>query len=347
MPTPEPTAPLAPHTPSAQALPPSGASVWQALRAIPGLCGQLYPKGDVLSRLMRGQLALQMLWRLGLHLRLLRFYQADPLGAELLPHQPYLLRKIHRVYPHRGLTPAQRADWQMQHHRWMLTLLGETLARQALLDDTAVACRVALPKGAGLLPVRLRPASNKHHREGDLVLELCDPFGTRLYALAFSFETTPQGPGVLVGALQGQTVSADTARHITKLSLGLRPINLLVFVLQTLAWHWGVVQVRAVGLTRHIYAGHHLASQVRFDYDEFWASVGGVPDGAGFFILPRQPQRRERQDIPSHKRSQYQRRYDWMDTLAQDIGQWVATHRATQPADAPASVPPGAQRPAA
>lgn len=296
-------------------------TAWQHLRALPGLLRSVYPGVQPQAMLARAWLLGQTLGRFGLHRRLMDAMTHPPFAAMFARH-PRLLRKLHLTYPCRGLGAAQRLDWLLGHSRATLTLLGPRLAEQVWLSDHAVSCRVNLPQGHGQLPVLLRMAHRKHMREGDLTLELLDPFGTKLYALTFSFQPTPPGPELLIGAMQGQMPLALT-KHITKLSLGLRPPNLLLIVLQALACHLGVVRLRACGRSRHIHHGSDRAERVQFDYDGFWASVGGVADGQGFFELPVQPARRSHDETPSHKRSQYRRRYAWMDELHADVGRWL------------------------
>jgi uncharacterized protein VirK/YbjX len=307
--------------------------------AIPALCREIYPESGWQERLWRAWLGAVMLRRFALHQALLDFFEADPVLHQILLQQPYLLRKVHRAYPYHGLNPHQRGAWLFSHYRLMLQLLGPALTRAAVLEDQAIVCRVALPEGRGLLPVLLRPAIQKHQREGDLLLELRDPFGTKLYALTFSFEATPSGPGVFIGALQGQLVDVDLARHLTKLSLGVRPVNLMLFVLQTLAQQWGAQHIRATGRERHIHAGSDKAKRVHFDYDAFWQTIGGTPDGDGFFQLPLVPQRRSLEDIPSNKRSQYRRRYAWLDSLAADIQNYLHEQARQIPQEGVAQTP--------
>jgi uncharacterized protein VirK/YbjX len=241
---------------------------------------------------------------------------------------PKLFAKIYRDYPCKGFGVAERAAHLRAHHEIAGPLLGPGLLAQVMLTDDTVLCRVALPHGQGMLGIHLIHAHH-YEREGELTMVLKDPFGTPLYALAFSFERVGSslGCGVLIGVLQGQ-LSLDVARHVTKLSLGVRPPNLLVFALQVFARELGMARLRAVGQARHIYHDTSLAQKTHFDYDAFWASVGGVPDGTGFYELPLVARQRTAAETPAQKRAQYQRRYAWLATLDADISAWLAAQRA-------------------
>jgi len=261
-----------------------------------------------------------------LHRILLALFD-QPVLREVAALHPKLFAKIYRDYPCKGYSVEQRAAHLQAHHEIAGPLLGAGLLAKVMLTDDTVLCRVALPQGQGLMAIHLIHAHH-YEREGELTLVLKDPFGTPLYALAFSLERLgpDTGCGILIGVVQGQ-LSLEVARHVTKLCLGVRPPNLLVFALQVFTRELGLARLRGVGQARHIYHDTSLASKTHFDYDAFWASVGGVADGEGFYALPIGPRRRTAAETPAHKRAQYQRRYAWLDTLDADISAWLKAER--------------------
>lgn len=304
----------------------------QALQALAGIASharRVYPRGDWRSQRLRWRLAARMVWHLPAHQDGEQLFR-HPTLQPLLAADPRMLRKIYNDYPCKGLKVAERAQRLRTHHEMALALLGPTLLGQVLADDSTVLCRAALPQGRGVLTIHLVRA-HRFEREGELSLVLTDPFGTGLYALTFSFERPAGRPGILVGALQGR-LPLEVSRDLTKFCLGVRPPNLLVFALQVLATELELGHIRAVGLDRHVSEGTRAADRLHFDYDAFWASVGGVGDGAGFFDLPVQARERHRDDIPANKRSQYSRRYAWLAQLRADMQTWLRAHRQpTQP----------------
>lgn len=299
------------------------ASGWPWPRPL-ALCRAIYPQPGLTALRRRWRLAWQFWRHRAVHQRLRQGPGGLP-WAELAQAQPRLFRKPYLSYPCAGWTVAQRAAHLLDHHRMAWACLGPRVWRQACLGDPAGALlgRIALPQGQGALSLRLQTLS-RFEREGDLSLVLLDPFGTVLYTLTFSFEGTPDGPGLLIGAMHGQLPVA-VARHLTRLAHGLRPQNLLLWALQQLAGIWGLVRLRAVGQTRHVSHGTDRAARVYFDYDGLWASAGGQALGDGFWALPGVAQRKAMAEIPSHKRAQYQRRYAWLDGQAAALRQaWEA-----------------------
>lgn len=293
------------------------------------MCERIYPERGWPALKLRCRLGWRM-WRHPQVYGTVRTLYAHSPWREVAQAHPRSYRKVFNDYPFSGLRLAQRADWLQTHCRLTTTLFGDEVLPAILHRCDAPLCRVALPGGHGLLHIRLIHA-HQFEREGDLSLLLEDPFGTPLFLLSFSFEQDAQGLGLVIGGLQGR-LGLDTARQLTKFCLGVRPPNLLLFALQTLARELGLVRIRAVGAARHVYHGTERAGRVRFDYDGFWPSAGGVMGEDQFYHLPLQPQRREREDIPANKRAQYQRRYAWLDGLEQDMVDWIARVRRVQPA---------------
>lgn len=279
------------------------------------------------------------LWRLlqhwPLHRELMDYFNRHPVLREIPRRWPRQVLKVYRPYPCQGFTVSERVLRLRQHHDLAESLLGPDLFARVMLQPRGVdLCVLPLPREQGLLKLRLVFAYH-YDREGELSLVLDDPFGTPLYTLTFSLEQLPGGNGsfgLLVGALQGR-LSLELTRHLTKLSLGLRPPALLVALMQSLARELGAGGIRAAGRSRHIYQGGARAAQLQFDYDGFWASVGGDPDGQGFFTLPLQAQRRQHADMPSNKRAQYTRRYAWLDELELRLAQELARERGRAPGE--------------
>ena len=91
------------------------------------------------------------------------------------------------------------------------------------------------------------------------------------------------------------------------------------------------VTARALGLKKIFAvtnAGYYANNHVRRDrklktsFSDFWAEVGGKPtDDARFYELPLTETRKTVEEIPSHKRAQYRRRFALLDDLEAAITQ--------------------------
>lgn len=290
-----------------------------ALRLLPGLLAQaarVYPAGEAQALRRRWRFVASAMRHPRAHACLLDFLSA-PRWRTLLARHPRLLQKVHKPFPCRGTTVDERVAILCRH----LELAGERLgdaAIDALADGRELEVgRVALPAGAGELAVRLGRLP-RFEREGELTLSLIDPFGSLLYSACFTLVERDGVVALLVGSLNG-TAPLDVVRHLTKLSLGLRPQALMLFLLQQAAAATGAGALLAVGRDSHAYWGHPRHAEIRFDYDGFWEEAGGTRRDDGLWSLPVQPARRAPAEIAANKRSQYQRRYAWLDAVAADV----------------------------
>jgi len=289
----------------------------QALRA--------YPAGDAGSRRRRAAFRRSAFMHAGAHRALTAFFSQPPWHAVAEGH-PQLLQKVHKPYPWRAPDVEERVAIVRRHYELALARLGPGLVDAVAAGRDLPLCGVALPDGRGLLPVTIGKQP-RFEREGELTLSLLDPFGSLLYSACFTLCECDGAPGLLVGSLNG-TAPRDVLRHITKLSLGVRPQSLLVFLLQQVAARCGARFIHAVGRETHAYWGNPRHDQIRFDYDTFWVEEGGSRRPDGLYALPLAARRRAPEDVPSQKRRQYQRRYAWLDEVAGALhAEWVRAGR--------------------
>jgi uncharacterized protein VirK/YbjX len=173
---------------------------------------------------------------------------------------------------------------------------------------------------------RLRLGSDAQFRkEGEisLFLELAGIEGA-VTGVAFSVEQEGEWTA-LVGGFQGRKGGdEDTIKLATKAMHGLRPKNLMVWLLQELAQAWGLGALRGVGNEVQVFRARMNnplvpTRNIRFDFDDLWTEVGGVKEPDGWFRLPLQTPRRGPDEIKPNKRSMYAKRYALLDGLSQQV----------------------------
>ena len=274
---------------------------------------RVYPAADAEQRRRRDTFRRSAFVHARAHRALTEFFAQAPWHAVGEAH-PQLLQKVHKPYPWRAPDVDARVAIVRRHYELALERFGaELLAAVAQSRDLPL-CGVALPNEQGTLPVTMGKQP-RFEREGEVTLSLQDPFGSLLYSTCFTLCEREGAVGLLVGSLNG-TAPREVLRHITKLSWGVRPQSLLVFLLQQAAALSGARFIHAVGRETHAYWGNPRHDEIRFDYDAFWLEEGGTARPDGLYELPLQARRRSAAEIPSQKRSQYQRRYDWLDEVA-------------------------------
>jgi len=291
-------------------------AAWLGLRDLPAsraLCLRVYPPGSDQGRRRRLQLLWSLLRHPAEHRAMIEFFAAPPWAAIAAAH-PQLFQKIHKPFPCRGTSVAQRGEIVRAHYRLLRRCGGEAWLAGIAARQDWLFCRVELPGGQGALPVLLGKQP-RFEREGELTLSLQDPFGALLYSACVTLREEAGQTTLLVGSLNG-TAPREVLRHITKLSHGLRPQSLLVFLVQRLAAVAGAVRIDAVGRDTHAYWGNPRHAEIRFDYDAFWREEGATPGDDGLYRLPLVPRRRTPAEMPGHKRGLYLRRYAWLDEVA-------------------------------
>jgi len=167
----------------------------------------------------------------------------------------------------------------------------------------------------------------RYRKEGELVLSFeSDQLGGKIVAAAFSFEETTPGNFVCrIGCVQGHGIDIqNTSKIVQKLLNGLRPKALIVNAVQELARELGCTAVYGSGDAIQAYRQRHFIHlpwhhTIEFNYDDIWSESGGKPGIDGWFELPLTPARKTQEELKSHKRALYRRRYAQLDHLSQGI----------------------------
>ena len=128
-----------------------------------------------------------------------------------------------------------------------------------------------------------------------------------------------------IGAMQGPNVddARELVKRITKRCHAYRTKNLILYAAQAVARSVGVEKIFAVTNAGY-YANNHLRRdrKLKTSFSDFWSEAGGVPTGdTRFFELPLTETRKTVEEIPSHKRAQYRRRFSLLDELDASIAE--------------------------
>ena len=163
----------------------------------------------------------------------------------------------------------------------------------------------------------------RFRKEGELVLSFkCDQLGGRVVAAAFSFEELKNGDWACrIGCIQGSKNNENASKIAQKLFNGMRPKSLIVFAVQEFARQLGCAKIYGAGDSIHAYRQKHSIHipwlhTINFDYDIIWKESGGHQKQDGWFELPLLPLRKSIEEIKSHKRAYYRRRYSQMDEIS-------------------------------
>lgn len=124
-----------------------------------------------------------------------------------------------------------------------------------------------------------------------------------------------------IGALQGSREGLSINKELTKHFFGCRPKTLIVHALRILAQILFVSEIYAVS-NYGFYASNHLRwdRKLKTSLDTFWPEIGGtLSQDRRFFILPVKENRKNIEEVASHKRNLYRKRFAVLDKIAADI----------------------------
>jgi uncharacterized protein VirK/YbjX len=286
-----------------------------------------YPKGTPRITFKRARyLFLSLLYRREVERMFLLFKMPQ---FKLLPaHHPELLDKPITPYLFSASSARERA-LMVEEHYHLMSALFPNLIQPIYIDDG-----IAL----GLYPsssYRIRLGyHNTFRREGELDISIIDQNGKRLYSCAFSLSGTIHQPKILIGSVQGPDPSIANPQQIikamTKEAFGLRPKHLVVHTALIFAQLIGAHHVLAVKKDAHVFQArrfskHHKA-KLHADYDQLWSEFGAKEHDYNFVRLSL-PGRKPLGEIDSNKRAMYRRRYQWLDTLADNISRIFVQQR--------------------
>ncbi len=301
-----------------------------------------HPGTDFSSWINRGKMMLRLCLFLRQHRQVKAIFH-DPFFRQIVSANPGIYEKIYREYIFCGATIDERLRLLTSHYQFVREVFDHSLIKSIYLLRNHQLCTVPLSCGAEKVFARLSYLV-RFEKEGELTLGLHDKSGRRLYSISFSFQSCNGKRTALIGCIIGSDMiscseeeSPLSIKSLTKGMHGIRPKNLVFFLLQAFCQHLGVHSIMAVGSDSHIYSGQaKRRDRISFDYDDFWEEVGGrvAEDDRKLFSLPLHYTRRSFEEMRSNKRAIYLRRYALLDDIDAQIQQTMnsAGHRPTREA---------------
>ena len=236
---------------------------------------------------------------------------ANDLGRSLFASNPSNFYVPLRSYLDNRFTVKERFDACLSDVETAKTKFGESLSSHLISGNSLTLLVV------GNFKVELQMNRVSRH-EGFWAVSIKDVDGIAISNLSFGFLDTKT---ILIASIQG---IKDPSRNIlelnkqlTKEAFGLRPQNLLVATIQTLCFAWGIENLVGIDPKDQVKRRINTERQgFKFDYIGFWAELGAAKNFSGYWTLSNKAPIKEITDVPTHKRSQYRRRNQLLDSLA-------------------------------
>ncbi|WP_371364748.1 hypothetical protein SRRS_53360 [Sporomusa rhizae] len=257
------------------------------------------------------------------------FLHSNALRRDILSSHPAIYEQATRCIFYRGSTFSQRMALIKEHLFFFENKLTQDAIRQIYMGKGITIWESDYHGESISLELCL---FHTYYREGmmGLVLKIG---GYAAYTVTFWVELNKKGEPVLkIGALQGTREGLRINREITKYFFGYRPKNFILFGLRTIAEELSIKQIFAVSDYGY-YANNHirLNRKLKTSLDIFWNETGGsVCDDPRFFELPIIEPRKTIDEVVSHKRNYYRKRFALLDEIGVAIKQSLVLHSYTR-----------------
>ncbi|MEA9390627.1 VirK/YbjX family protein [Acerihabitans sp. TG2] len=253
-----------------------------------------------------------------LTLKILNKIAAEPIWQEAFTVQTKLPNKIHKPYLYADLPPALRVSALIDHYTFVENI-ENTALKNAFISARGRVVSSFYGKEGEAFTVKMG-SIGQSEREGETNMFLYME-ETKLAALTFCVVNRPQGTVLIVGGFQGANRSTphEVIKQATKSCYGLFPKRLLLESLQRIAAQAGIQHILAVSNAGHVFHSlryrHRKKNTFVASYDEFWDSIGANRYSSALYSIPQTIPRKEMEDLPSKKRSEYRKRYTLLDEM--------------------------------
>jgi uncharacterized protein VirK/YbjX len=258
--------------------------------------------------------------------RWLRYVHAHPHLLNQVQHFPKLLTKIYRPYVSQKFNCQARVDHLIAHYELIDKLHLSKLIGRALTQELVLANL----QDTVHQPLKVVLGAIRHgHREGEIEFQLKWQENT-VFSMTCSLMATSTGVALKIAKVQG---SADAhAREViksaTKACFGARPQTVLLQVAQAFGEATQCLEIVLIGNQNRVSLNPMRRRKITSNYDAMWLEHGAMPTHTGDYSLPSVAQRHlDLTDVPSHKRSQYRKRFALFEALQLQVQLNVAANR--------------------
>ena len=255
--------------------------------------------------------------------RLEKFFSQSDLLKKVAEGYPFVYEQATRAFFYHKSTFEERARLIEENMQFLSAKFNDEFVLKLYGDKKIKLWRINLDETLGEMNLVLCAESGQR-KEGLAALMLNLPDDLPVYQILFWIaRDSEKNWAMWIGALQGPNVddARDLIKKITKKCYAYRTKNLILYAAQSFARFLGVKKIFAV-TNEGYYANNHLRRdrKLKTSFSDFWKEIGGFQAvDSRFFELPLFETRKSVEEIPSHKRAQYRRRFALLDELDASI----------------------------
>lgn len=251
--------------------------------------------------------------------RVEKFFAQSEILSAIAEKFPFVYEQVTRAFFYHRSTFDERIKLVEEHFEFMTRTLSREFLLRLYGDEKILLWSMPLDETRGELRLSLW-MNDGLRKEGlaAVILRLSDD--TPVYQIMFWIARDAAGEFAMwIGAMQGPNV--DDARELikilTKKCHAYRTKNLILYAAQAVARSLGLRKIFAVTNAGY-YANNHIRvdRKLKTSFGDFWLECGGTPtDDERFFSLPVTETRKTVEEIPSHKRAVYRKRFALLDEI--------------------------------
>lgn len=249
---------------------------------------------------------------------LIKYFQTNAALAAIYNNYPWFIEQATRQFFYYNSKFTERIKLIQQH----FCFLQKKITRKGLLRVYGLqgVTLWSQQHKESILALKLHFEAGQK-KEGLLSVKLCQNSAIIyqiIFWLAFDMENVA---ALYIGALQGMQNGSGIIHDLTKLFYGYRTKNLILYALRAVAESLGIERIYAVS-NHGFYANNHirLDRKLKTSLDEFWEETGGkLGVDSRFFEVPVLEPRKSIEEVVSHKRNQYRKRFAALDGMSEEI----------------------------
>ena len=255
--------------------------------------------------------------------RLEKFFAQSELLSKVAQGYPFVYEQATRAFFYYRSTFEERARLIEENMKFLSERFNEDFMLKLYGDKKIELWRMNLDETLGEMNLVLCAESGQR-KEGLAAVMFNLPDEVPVYQILFWIAKTHEGDWAMwIGAMQGPNVddAKELVKRITKKCHAYRTKNLILYAAQAVARNFGVKKIFAV-TNEGYYANNHVRRdrKLKTSFSDFWKEAGGLPtNDERFYELPLIETRKTVEEIPSHKRAQYRRRFALLDELDKSI----------------------------
>ncbi len=245
--------------------------------------------------------------------RVQKFFAQNELLRQIAEEFPFVYEQVTRAFFYHRSTFDERIKLVEEHFEFLTRRLTAEFLLRLYGDEKILLWQRD--------EMRLMLWMNEGQRKEGLasvILMLAE--GAPVYQIMFWVARDSAGEfSMWIGAMQGPNVedARELIKTLTKKCHAYRTKNLILYAAQAVARALGLKKIYAVTNAGY-YANNHIRvdRKLKTSFSDFWLEVGGAPtDDERFFSLPLIETRKTVEEIPSHKRAVYRKRFALLDEI--------------------------------